>query len=228
MPGLEVGPMKYKAVMFDLDGTLLDTLEDIADSMNSVLSHLGFRTHPVEAYKYFIGDGMEKLIERTLPESERSRANQDRILPLLKEQYEQRWRSKTEPYEGIFDLLRTLSKMGAKTTVFSNKPDEATRMAINHFFTDSPFEVVRGARNDTPRKPNPEGALIIADQMNIAPKDFLYAGDTSTDMQTAEAAGMFAVGVSWGFREEEELIAHGARVVINHPLDLLKLFDVPE
>ena len=213
--------MKFKAVLFDLDGTLLDTLADLADSVNLVLKGHGYPQHDASAYKYFIGDGIEKLVERALPENHREKKTIASAVEAVKAVYSANWNKKTRPYGGITELLDRCRSLGLRLTILSNKPDEATQKVVAHFFDGIHFDVARGARADVPKKPDPSAALEISRQLNIPPADFLYVGDTGVDMQTAVSAGMYAAGALWGFREAEELISAGARILVKHPADLL-------
>ncbi len=213
--------MRFKAVMFDLDGTLLNTLEDIADSMNTVLQKEGFKTHAFEAYKYFVGDGVEKMVSRALPEDQGQETLIRRCAQQYRDEYNKRWANKTKPYDGISDLLTALEKNGLKLAILSNKPDKSTKEVVSHFFPKQKFDIVQGARTDVPKKPDPTAALNIATRLSVLPEYFLYLGDTDTDMKTAVAAGMYPVGVSWGFRTPEELRENGAKLIINKPAELL-------
>lgn len=215
--------MKYKAVLFDLDGTLLDTLEDLADSTNRVLESQGFPTHPVKAYRYFVGDGMKMLIKRVLPEDQHTDTIITQSISLFQEDYGQNWKLKTRPYNKVPEMLNTLGKYGLKLAILSNKPHEFTAQCVAELLPNWHFDVVLGQRDGTPRKPDPAGAVEIADVVKIVPEDFLYLGDTGTDMQTAVAAGMFPVGALWGFRERQELLEHGAKVLLEQPPDILQL-----
>jgi len=206
--------VKYEAVLFDLDGTLLDTLRDLADSMNSALKSMGFPIHAVEKYKYFVGDGMYNLVLRTLPPGIREESIIKECLAKMNDEYGKRWADTTRPYDGIPELLDRLDGLGLKKAVLSNKP---------HDFTKLSFDVVLGQREGVPKKPDPAAALEIVDKLDIPPEKFLYLGDTNTDMKTANAAGMYAVGVLWGFREADELTENGARVLIKSPMDLLDI-----
>jgi phosphoglycolate phosphatase len=216
--------MKFRAVLFDLDGTLLDSLEDLADSMNSVLESHSFPCHGLEKYKYFVGEGMENLVRRAMPES----AGKDEkmvalCLGAMREEYAKRWIDKTRPYDGVPELLSSLASHGLKLAILSNKPDDFAKKATAKLLAPWRFEAVVGERPPTPRKPDPAGALRIVEQLAIPAHQFLYVGDTSIDMKTGNAAGMFAVGVLWGFRGADELFAAGARVLIEKPLELLEL-----
>jgi len=212
-----------KAVLFDLDGTLLNTLDDLADSMNASLKRFGYPQHPVEAYKYFVGDGIMNLVSRALPNRHRDATTINRIALVEREEYARNWSNKTRPYDGISDLLSALQNLGIATCVLSNKPDDFTQTIVKKFLSEWRFAVVRGASKNNPIKPDPSGAIQIALTIGFSPAEFLYVGDSGTDMQTARAAGMYPVGVLWGFRPKEELIAAGAKALIVKPIDLLNL-----
>lgn len=215
--------MKFKAVVFDLDGTLLDTIDDLADSMNAVLAANALPTHGVDQYKYFVGDGVETLVERVLPENARDPETIRTLVTQMKRHYGQHWADKTRPYEGIPELLAELERRGLPIAVLSNKPDEATQGVVARFFPAVRFAWVQGALSSVPKKPHPAGAIAIAQRLGLAPADILYVGDTNTDMQTGNAAGMCTVGVLWGFRTAEELIANQAKTLIAAPAELLNL-----
>jgi phosphoglycolate phosphatase len=215
--------MKFKAVVFDLDGTLLDTLDDLADSMNSVLAGQNYPTHDVEAYKYFVGNGMRNLVERTFPEDKRDNANIDRGLAAMRAEYANRWNNKTKPYAGIAELLDALVGNGLKVAVLSNKADDFTKLMVHNLLPDWNFELVFGERKGIPKKPDPSGAMEIARTLGVQPRECLYLGDTGVDMKTAVSAGMYPVGVLWGFRKAEELVENGARVLIDKPIRLIDL-----
>ncbi len=218
----------YKAVIFDLDGTLLDTIDDLADSMNAVLAELGCPAHSVEQYKFLVGDGMDVLVWRSLPPDRRDDETCRRTYAMMKAQYA-RWQArKTRPYAGIAELLTALRARGLAIAVLSNKPDDATVEVMASYFPQVRFDVVRGAREDVPKKPDPAAALEIAAQLSVQPAEVLYVGDTNTDMKTARAAGMKAVGALWGFRPRQELIDNGAQALITYPLELLALLTNPE
>ena len=217
--------MTCDAVLFDLDGTLLNTLDDLADSMNAVLERLGYPAREIDAYKYFVGDGVKVMAQRALGEAGDDDAVVANVVAAMRDEYANRWARKTRPYDGVDALLDALESRGGVMAVLSNKPDDFTKIMVNEFFPTTHFAAVAGAREDVPRKPDPKGALAIADALAVAPERFLYLGDTNTDMQTATAAGMFAVGALWGFRPEEELVASGAQCVIAHPMDALGLLD---
>ena len=214
--------MNHKAIIFDLDGTLLNTIEDLTDSMNLTLSRFGFKGHDQETYKYFIGDGIETLVQRALPPESRDEGMVARCVAAMREEYALRWDKKTRPYPGIPELLDTLSQKGWPISILSNKPDDSTRMVVAKLLPRWSFQIILGSRPSVPKKPDPTAALEIAGLLNLSPAQFIYLGDTGTDMKTALSAGMFPVGVLWGFRTAQELMDHGARVLIEKPLDLLQ------
>ncbi len=215
---------RFQAVLFDADGTLLDTLDDLADSMNSTLAHFGFPVHDREKYKYFVGEGMENLVRRALPDSARKDPGLvSRCSRLMRETYDKNWNNKTGPYPGIAELLDGLSGNGISMSILSNKPDVFMQKVARELLPAWKFDIVMGERPPIPRKPDPTSAIAIAKQLGIKPEHFLYLGDTATDMVTANAAGMFAVGALWGFRTAEELNANGAKQLVARPPELLDL-----
>lgn len=210
---------KFMAAVFDLDGTLLDTLQDIAESMNQVLLEMGFPQHPVQSYKMFVGGGMRVLVRKTLPEESRTEAVIDKCLSAMKETYASRWANKTMPYDGITDMLLSLREMNFKLAVLSNKPHEFTVESVIHFFGANIFDIIIGG-GKFPSKPDPSSAIFISEQLMVPAEQIIYLGDSGIDMMTATGAGMFAVGALWGFRSREELIAEGADLLIKTPQEL--------
>jgi phosphoglycolate phosphatase len=215
--------MIFEAVLFDLDGTLIDTLEDIGDAVNRVLSIKKFPTHAISSYSKFVGDASRTLIERALPKEHRNDENIDACLKDYIEDYSRNYNVKSKLYFGISNLLDRLKVKGVKLAILSNKPDAMTKTCVNTFLSKWDFDVVFGQRDSVPRKPNPQGALEIAKIMSIPPSNFLYLGDMATDMKTAVSAGMFPVGVLWGFRSSKELKENGARALIDQPLAVIDL-----
>lgn len=215
--------MRYKGVIFDLDGTLVNSLEDIADSMNIVLQRHGFPPHDLPAYRRFIGNGMTNLMHEALPESSRKEELILKCYNSLLEDYRHNCINKTRPYDGIVELLNELTALKIKIAVFSNKIDELTRKVVATLLPNWNFEEVIGFSAEIPRKPNPLGALLISRKIGIRPENLIYVGDTDVDMLTANSAGMYAVGALWGFRSKEELTTSGARYLLNHPLELIKI-----
>jgi phosphoglycolate phosphatase len=211
------------ALLFDLDGTLLNTLEDLADSANLVLEAMGCPTHPVDPYRFFVGDGVEMLGRRALPQGRRSDSDVARFVELMREIYAGRQTCKTRPYDGVDEMLRGLAERGCTLTVLSNKPDGPVKSLVAALLGAHSFAVVRGALPGFPKKPDPAGAIALAAEIGLAPEQFLYLGDTATDMQTATAAGMYPVGAAWGFRGEKELRESGAAVVVHDPREVLGL-----
>lgn len=218
--------MQYEAVLFDLDGTLIDTVDDIGDAANRVLSNRGFPIHPISTYYQFIGEGVKVLFTRALPQEKR---NKDLINTCLKEfieDYRRNYDVKSKFYDGIPEMLNALNVRGLKLAILSNKPDPLTKDCVTSLLSNWDFDVVFGQRDSVPRKPNPQAALEIAEKLSISPSDFLYLGDTAIDMKTAVSAGMFPVGAAWGFRPVKELKENGARVIIEKPIQLLDLIKV--
>lgn len=214
----------FKAIVFDLDGTLLDTIQDLANSMNSVLSMYGYPTHPVEKYHYFVGNGMVNLVKSALPqEVVANESDLTKYIEAYREEYNKRWDDTTRAYEGVPELLDELTKRGIKMAILSNKPDNFTHLTVAKLLPNWKFDIIYGERPSVPRKPDPAGALEIAEILNIPVKEFLYLGDSGVDMETANAAGMYAVGALWGLREADELQASGARTLIGKPEELIKL-----
>lgn len=212
---------KYKAVIFDLDGTLLDSLDDLADSTNTILRAHGFPEHPLASYRYFVGEGIYNLILRALPPQQATPEFARALLPEINAEYDRSWHNRTKPYPGIPAMLEQFVARETPLAVLSNKPHHFTTQIVSYFFPDIPFALVYGYREGIPRKPDPAAALDIAAQLKLSPPQVLYLGDTNTDMFTAVSAGMFAVGASWGFRPVEELVKAGASAIIHHPEELL-------
>jgi len=212
-------------VLFDLDGTLVDSLVDLADSMNRVLTRQGLPSHPIQAYRYFVGDGMATLVRRALPaEAQQENLVQD-CVQKMRQEYALHWADTTRPYPGIAELLDALTVRQIPMAILSNKPEELTQEVVRKILPDWHFAAVAGARETFPRKPDPAGALRISALLHRKPADFLYLGDTNTDMQTARSAGMFAIGALWGFRTAEELKKNGAQALLSTPLELCPFLD---
>lgn len=217
--------MHYQGIIFDLDGTLVNSLEGLARAMNNVLTRFGYPRHETEAYRYFIGRGIKKLVLRALPEEHRDEGTVAECLAFMREEYQKHWADNMYLYEGIPGLLDELTRLGVKLAILTNKPDNYTELIVQRFLSDWNFAEVIGAREDLPKKPDPTGANLIARKLNIPPENLLYLGDTAVDMETANKAGMFAVGALWGFRSAGELKSAGAKALIKHPLDILDLLD---
>ena len=212
-----------KALIFDLDGTLIDSLADLAEAINRMLEERGYPRAPLSVFPRYIGDGVKALVSRALPpEAVEKEDIEARVGDYLRH-YSDTWHDKTRPYHGMLETLHELKARGMKLAVFSNKPHDFTVLCCDHFFPDLPFEAVLGAREGVPRKPDPQGALEIAAMIGVPPDQCAYVGDSGIDMETATRAGMLPVGVRWGFRNEDELLEHGAREMVTHPDDLVCL-----
>ncbi len=215
--------MQYKAVIFDLDGTLVDSLADLSDSVNLMLESYGFPTHEMEKYRYFVGNGSKKLMERTLPRDKAASAEfVEEALAKYKAIYKERLLEKTRPYNGVRELLEELKSRGIPLGVCTNKHNDAALTIVKILFAPGTFEEVLGDRPGFPKKPNPATPLEIASHLGVKPDEVAYLGDTSVDMETAVHAGFLPVGVLWGFRPEEELVKSGAKVLLKAPLELLE------
>jgi phosphoglycolate phosphatase len=204
-----------RAVLFDLDGTLADSLADLANATNWALAQVGCPPQPLEKYRYFVGDGARELCARALPPDKQNLT--DETLRLMRERYDAHCFDLTKLYPGIPELISTLTERHLILAVLSNKPDVFTKRMITHYFNPSPFTIVRGQLPNVPLKPDPTAAKQIAQELGIPPAQWLYLGDTNTDMQTARGAGMRPVGVLWGFRDRNELVASGAEHIVAQP-----------
>lgn len=212
--------MRYKALVFDLDGTLLDTLDDLADAGNRVLAGMDMAQHPVEAYCYMVGDGLRTLIQRILPSDKVSEELVEQAMAAFSKDYGVNWNRKTAMYSGIESMLDELDSAGLPLSILSNKPHQFTVDCVEQLLPNWNFHPLFGQRDGIPKKPEPDGALEIATLLGLDPADILYVGDTATDMETARRAGMDSVGVLWGFRTAEELTGAGARYLISRPSEL--------
>jgi phosphoglycolate phosphatase len=215
----------YKAVIFDLDGTLLNTLEDLMAAVNHSLRQLGFPIHGPAEFKYFVGAGRDVMAALALPADRRSPEMVSRLCQEVDAYYLQHWMDNTRPYPGIPELLNALTGRGVRMAVLSNKPHNFTVLNISELLAPWHFEAVMGATPTGPKKPDCTSALQIARQMGVAPVDFLYLGDSDIDMQTAINACMYPIGALWGFRTAEELKAAGAKTLVRQPLEVLDLLN---
>ncbi len=215
--------MAIRAVFFDLDGTLLDTLRDLADAMNEVLAERGFAPHPIAPYRHFVGEGVRVLAERALPEEARGPEAVAGAARAMLEAYGRRWRRHTHPYPGVDAMLDGLAARGVPCAILSNKPDDFTRLTVDARLGRWSFAAVQGAKPGVPLKPDPTAALAMAAALGVPPEACLFVGDTPVDVATARAAGMVPVAVSWGFRDREELLRAGAVRLLETPADLLSL-----
>jgi phosphoglycolate phosphatase len=214
--------MRFQAAMFDLDGTLINSLEDIAVAMNRVLRDHGYAVHAIDDYRMFVGNGVVRLVERTLPagvgdEVRRQCADDFRTV------YRDACNIKTRVYDGVPALLRSLMDRGIALAVLSNKPHPFTVACVEEYLGSYQFAAVLGQRDGVPHKPDPSGALSIANQLSLDPSQFFFLGDTCVDMQTACNAGMFPVGACWGFRHRQELLDAGAARLVEKPEQVLAI-----
>ena len=217
--------MTFKAVIFDLDGTLLDTIDDLTDSMNAALTSLDLPAISVEQAKVYIGDGVEKFAIRSLPEDQRDEKTVAACIAAMRAHYSDNWDNKTRSYDGVDSLLADLASHELKLAILSNKPDDFTKLMVDKLLPGEAFDIVLGARDGVPKKPAPDAIEEILAEFNIQPADVLYLGDTNTDMQTAVNAGLLAVGALWGFRTADELRKHGAAYLLERPTDVLSLLE---
>jgi len=210
-----------KTIIFDLDGTLIDSLEDIAVCMNKVLEELNLPTYEINEYKYFVGGGISVLVDNVLKGE--STQIKEEVTKRFKVIYDQKLHAKTKPYEGIYELLKELEKLDCNLAILSNKPHKFTVEYANSLFDNFNFKEVHGQKVDVPKKPDPIAAINIAKSFNTPCEEIYFVGDTMVDMQTAKNAGMIAIGVLWGFRDEKELNEHGADYLVSHPLEILEI-----
>ncbi|MDD2895211.1 MAG: HAD family hydrolase [Aliarcobacter sp.] len=214
-----------KTIIFDLDGTLIDSLEDIAVCMNQVLKELDLSTHEMNDYKYFVGGGISVLVDNALNalNKEISDELKEKVTQRFKEIYDQKLHAKTKPYEGIYELLDELVKLDYNIGILSNKPHEFTLAYADSLFSKYNIPQIHGQKCNVPKKPDPSAAIMIANSFNSPCEETYFVGDTMVDMQTAVNAKMIGIGVLWGFRDEEELMENGATFVVKHPLDILEI-----
>lgn len=214
--------MKFKGIIFDLDGTLVNSLEDISDAMNSVLTSLNYPTHTYDTYQYFIGSGLRNLVSKALPDSNNSQEQIEICFESMVKGYRETCTLKTKPYEGIVELLDNLASQNIKMAIFSNKADELTKKIASEIFPNH-FDSAVGLSTEVFKKPNPFKAIAISETWNLNPEEILFVGDSDIDMQTAVNANMFPVGVTWGYRTEEELTSSGAKRVIDTASELIDI-----
>jgi phosphoglycolate phosphatase len=217
--------MHCEAVIFDMDGTLLDTLADIAESANIVLAENGLRPQPLEDYRQYVGEGVKVLFRRASQLDDPSDGQIEAFAARFSGVYAEHYNVHTEAYVGVPELLRALVDRGLPLAILSNKPHAFTVKCAESLLPEFRFAAVLGQQQSVPRKPDPAGALQIARQLNVPPDRCLYVGDTGVDMRTAAEAGMYGVGALWGFRGRDELVANGARELIDQPSQLLEVLD---
>jgi phosphoglycolate phosphatase len=216
----------FEAYIFDLDGTLLNTLVSLANCYNRVLIALGYPPHPVEAYRYFIGNGARVCVTRCLPPKARTPQTLDRALALQQRDYAAHWQLDAQPYPGVLNMLERLVEQGVPLAVLSNKDQHFTQACVDYFFPHVKFDQIVGYSDSVPHKPDPTGAKRIAADFKKAPRHIALLGDTAMDMQTAVSCGMQGLGALWGFRDAEELKAAGARYLLETPQNLFNISGV--
>lgn len=222
----------YTSVIFDLDGTLLDTVADLADATNKVLERNGFIALPEDNYNHYLGDGIYNLMIRVLdaqPENIRPERSayaeiSETLVSEQKSTYSSLWREKTKLYPNIDTLIAKLKDAGAKLGVVTNKPHAFAVLMIEHFFGNDTFDIIVGQQDGIPVKPAPDSLLSVMDVLKVNREQILYVGDTNTDMQTAKNADVTSIGVTWGFRSEAELIAHDAQFIVHNALEIYDLY----
>lgn len=211
----------FKGVIFDLDGTLLNTLGCIGSAFNQALKIFGYPEHPIENYAAFIGDGVFKCAERALPNEVRTQPVIDALVAYEREIYDATWQDNIEIYDGVPALLRALREDNVPTAVLTNKDQLAADICLESCFPEHRFEAVIGYTGVYPHKPHPDCGNALLDRLQLAPSKVMMLGDTSVDIQTARACKLFAVGVSWGFRTRHSLEQTGCDLLIDHPSQLL-------
>lgn len=213
---------KYEAIIFDLDGTILDTIEDLRDSVNHALFEHGFPQRSLEEVRSFVGNGIRKLIERALPAGLDDKTV-DSVFNCFNLYYKEHCMDKSKPYEGTIFVIKTLRDMGKKTAVLSNKADYAVQMLCENYFPDS-FDYIAGMKENVRRKPWPDGVLNVLEALETAAEKAVYIGDSEVDILTAKNAGIDCIAVDWGFRDREVLIENGAEMIASNTKELLEIF----
>ena len=214
-----------KACIFDLDGTLANTLESMASVANELMKELGLKEMPVDNFKYYCGEGADMLVRRCLKDAgDPELAYYEKARQIYRERFDADPLYKVKIYQGIPELLKRLKKQGTALAVCSNKPHDAAVKVVAELFDDT-FDFVIGQSEEIRRKPAPDGPLKAAEVFGVKPEECLYIGDTGTDMETGNAAGMHTVGVLWGFRDRQELQESGAGIIIQTPEELLKIYE---
>ena len=213
----------YKAIIFDLDGTLLNTIDDLCDSMNVALTYFE-KSITIDECKYFVGSGVDKLIERCLNHfGINTFENFNTLKRLYLNEYKSKQKNKTAPYPGIVDTLEKLKLNNIKLSVLSNKPDDDTKSVINYYFDSSLFNEVWGKKEGFNIKPNPDSVLEIIKSLGIEKCEIVYCGDSDVDVQTAKNAGVDCIAVTWGFRTEAELSANNPKYIVNNVKEIINI-----
>jgi len=214
-----------KAVIFDLDGTVLDTLADLMGAVNGMLRHFGYPEHAdPQFHKLAVGTGVRNYVRKSLPaEVAADEQKLDACVAKMREIYAAHTNDLTKPYPGICEMLDDLTQMGIIINVLSNKPNVPTNDLVSAWFSDKPFRYIFGEREGVPRKPDPQAPLEIAKELGFLPEEVAFVGDSGVDMQTGKNAGMLPIGVLWGFRSREELLENGAEKLAETPCDILEI-----
>ncbi len=216
---------QIKAAIFDLDGTLVNSLTDIALSMNTALEALGYPTHKTQKYKDFIGSGVRTLARKAIAEDKKQDEKEiDKLLSLYNEIYSKSYLDNTVAYDGIEKMLKTLCEK-IPVCVLSNKPHKDTKEIVKSVFKDIDFKIVYGQREGIPKKPDPYAIFEIAKELNIKPEEIMYVGDAGVDIKTGISAGALTVGVLWGFRQRSELEENGARYLVSDANGITQIYD---
>ncbi len=213
--------MRYKLIIFDMDGTILDTLTDLADGVNYALVRTGHESRSYEQVRSFLGNGIQKTIERSLPPGA-DEHEQARVLELFREYYSMHCSDHTKAYEGITEELKLLKSLGYRLAVVSNKSDEAVKVLCKQYF-DGVFDISVGSRKGIRRKPYPDSVIMVMQELNVNCDETIYVGDSEVDIQTAANAQISCISVDWGFRDRSQLIEAGATVIISDPAQITEL-----
>lgn len=211
-----------KAIVFDLDGTVCNTLEDLGECTNLALGDFGLPLHEIEEYKMIVGNGVDMQMRRAIGESNYTKELADKVKAAFKAYYDKNYLKNTKPYEGMPEALDKIRAMGLKIAVFSNKPDEFAGKVCTTLFGDR-FDLIAGNKPGVPVKPDPTGLFAALKQLDVTPEETLYCGDSGVDMQTGKRAGIVTIGVEWGFRSREELLENGADYLLKAPSELPEL-----
>ena len=211
----------YKAIIFDLDGTLVDTLYDLAEATNEGLRRASLPTHTVDEYRHFVGNGRDKLVKRAMGEyydEDKAKIVRD----TFDSYYSEHCNDNVKAYDGCAEMLSELNKLGIKTGVLSNKPDEFVSQILSNVYPNHSFTAAWGKRSQYPTKPNPAAFIALLDELGVSPEECLYIGDSDVDVFTAKNAGVDMLGVEWGFRGREELLSAGAKKVVKTAVEILE------
>lgn len=216
--------MSYNAVIFDLDGTLVDTLDDLTDSVNFALSSFGFPKRNREEVRSFVGNGVRRLVYLSVPDGTDEETS-EKCLGVFREHYKNNSRNKTKPYDGIIPLLEKLCDSGVKTAVVTNKMQAAAKDIVEFYFGDK-ISLTVGQVDGVAQKPNPDGVLFALEKLGAEKESTVYVGDSEVDCLTARNAGVDCIGVTWGFRSAQTLKESGAKIIVDEPLDILKEINI--